>query len=130
MIVYNIVGSATVIMAVVYLAITTVWMFKKEFNSVANIKGRIVLSSILLALFIVKIITAVILGDAIGSEIVCAVIWAVNTTISFLNLKITKVLEQKVEYAQDVIDVDFTEVQCEDVIDVDLIEVQYENSNE
>ncbi len=130
MLVYTSVGLATRILALVYIAITTVWMIKKEFSSVVNIKRRSVLSSILLALFIVKIITAVILGEAIGSEIVCAVIWAVNTTVSFLNLKITKVLEQKVEYAQDVIDVDFTEVQCEDVIDVDLIEVQCENSNE
>lgn len=120
-IIYNGLGVAIVVLAVIYLILITVLMVKHAYDNVASIKVRIVFTSTLFALFIFKMIPAVMLGKSIGSEIFCAILWAICTALGILCLKGAKTDSPNVEadtftdsefaYNKDVIDVDCTEVQ-------------------
>lgn len=120
-IIYNGLGVAIVVLAVIYLILITVLMVKHAYDNVASIKVRIVFTSILFALFIFKMIPAVMLGKSIGNEIFCAILWAICTVLGILCLKGAKTDSPNVEadmftdsefaYNKDVIDVDCTEVQ-------------------
>lgn len=126
-IIYASVGLAILILAVVYLVLITVLMIKKKYSNVASIKVRLVFTSILFALFIIKIIPAVVLGKSIGSDIFCAVLWAICTVIGYLSLKDAK--NKTPDYEFSIMkDREFED--NEDVIDVDFTEEQDENSNE
>lgn len=124
-IIYASVELAILILAVVYLVLITVLMIKKKYCNVASIKVRIVFTSILSALFIIKIIPAVVLGKSIGSDIFCAVLWAICTVICYFSLKDAKNKTPDYEFSimkdrefgdnEDVVDVDFTEEQDENI---------------
>lgn len=126
-IIYASVGLAILILAVVYLVLITVLMIKKKYSNVASIKVRIVFTSILFALFIIKIIPAIVLGKSIVNDIFCAVLWAICTVIGYLSLKDAK--NKTVDYDFSIMK-DWELGDNEDVIDVDFTELQDENSNE
>ena len=122
-IIYTSVGLAIFIVAVIYFVLFTVLMIKKKSCDIATIKVRLVFASILLALFIIQIIPAVILGKSIVNDIIGAVLWAITVTI-YLFLK-----NKKLDYEFSIMkDRKFGD--NEDVIDVDFTEIQDENSNE
>lgn len=126
-IIYASVGLAILILAVVYLVFITVLMIKKKYSNVASIKVRIVFTSILFALFIIKIIPAIVLGKSIGNDIFCAILWAICTVTGYLSLKDEK--NKTVDYDFSIMK-DWELGDNEDVIDVDFTELQDENSNE
>ncbi len=109
-IIYNSVGLICVVLALVYL-------------NIASAKIRIILSSTLFVLFIIKTISSVILGESLVLvfDIICAIIWAIGTILSFLVIKIEKsttppdfdfgIIDMEPEDNEDVIDVDYIEVQ-------------------
>ncbi len=89
-IIYTSLGLAVIVLAVVYLVFITVIMIKKEYSTVPNIKVRNVMTSILCILFIFQIILSVMLTKSaftIGSNIFCALIWAFNTILGYVSLK-------------------------------------------
>ncbi len=120
-IIYASLGLAILILAVIYLILITVLMIKKKYSNVASIKVRIVFTSILCALFIIKIIPAIMLGKSIVSEIFCAILWAICTVLGFWSLKDAYnkardsefyiFINSRFKENEDVIDVDFTEEQ-------------------
>lgn len=123
-IIYTSVGLAIFIVAVIYFVLFTVLMIKKKYCDIATIKVRLVFASILLALFIIQIIPAVILGKSIVNDIIGAVLWAIYTVTIYLSLK-----NKKLDYEFSIMkDRKFGD--NEDVIDVDFTEIQDENSNE
>ena len=113
------IALAIFIVAVIYFVLFTVLMIKKKYCGIATIKVWLVFASILFALFIIKIIPAVILGKSIVNDIIGAVLWAICTVTIYLSLKnkISIMKDRKFGDNEDVVDVDFTEI-------------QYENSNE
>ena len=120
-IIYASLGLAILILAVIYLILITVLMIKKKYSNVASIKVRIVFTSILCALFIIKIIPAIMLGKSIVSEIFCAILWAICTVLGFCSLhdaynkardsEFYIFINSRFKENEDVIDVDFTEEQ-------------------
>lgn len=123
-IIYTSVGLAIFIVAVIYFVPFTVLMIKKKYCGIATIKVRLVFSSILFALFIIQIIPAVILGKSIVNDIIGAVLWAIYTVTIYLSLR-----NKKLDYEFSIMkDRKFGD--NEDVIDVDFTEIQDENSNE
>lgn len=120
-IIYASLGLAILILAVIYLILITVLMIKKKYSNVASIKVRIVFTSILCALFIIKIIPAIMLGKSIVSEIFCAILWAICTVLGFWSLhdaynkardsEFYIFINSRFKENEDVIDVDFTEEQ-------------------
>ncbi len=120
-IIYASLGLAILILAVIYLILLTVLMIKKKYSNVASIKVRIVFTSILCALFIIKIIPAIMLGKSIVSEIFCAILWAICTVLGFWSLQDAYnkardsefyiFINSRFKENEDVIDVDFTEEQ-------------------
>lgn len=120
-IIYASLGLAILILAVIYLILITVLMIKKKYSNVASIKVRIVFTSILCALFIIKIIPAIMLGKSIVSEIFCAILWAICTVLGFWSLQDAYnkardsefyiFINSRFKENEDVIDVDFTEEQ-------------------
>lgn len=126
-IIYASLALAILILAVVYLIFSTVLMSKKKYLNVASIKVRLVFTSILFALFIIKIILAIVLGKSIGNDTFCAILWAICTVIGYLSLKDAK--NKTVDYDFSIMK-DWELGDNEDVIDVDFTEVQDENSNE
>ena len=120
-IIYASLGLAILILAVIYLILITVLMIKKKYSNVASIKVRIVFTSILCALFIIKIIPAIMLGQSIVSEIFCAILWAICTVLGFWSLQDAYnkardsefyiFINSRFKENEDVIDVDFTEEQ-------------------
>lgn len=120
-IIYASLGLAILILAVIYLILITVLMIKKKYSNVASIKVRIVFTSILCALFIIKIIPAIMLGKSILSEIFCAILWAICTVLGFWSLQDAYnkardsefyiFINSRFKENEDVIDVDFTEEQ-------------------
>lgn len=120
-IIYTSLGLAIVILAVIYLILITVLLINKKYSNVASIKIRIVLTSILCALFIIKIIPAIMLGKSIVSEIFCAILWTICTLLGFWSLRDAQnkamdsefftFINSRFKEDEDVIDVDFTEKQ-------------------
>ena len=120
-IIYASLGLAILILAVIYLILITGLMIKKKYSNVASIKVRIVFTSILCALFIIKIIPAIMLGKSIVSEIFCAILWAICTVLGFWSLQDAYnkardsefyiFINSRFKENEDVIDVDFTEEQ-------------------
>lgn len=120
-IIYASLGLAILILAVIYLILITVLMIKKKYSNVASIKVRVVFTSILCALFIIKIIPAIMLGKSIVSEIFCAILWAICTVLGFWSLQDAYnkardsefyiFINSRFKENEDVIDVDFTEEQ-------------------
>lgn len=86
-IIYGSLGLATAILAVVYVILFIVSLIKKSDSNVSSIKVRIVLSSIMCALFIIEIITEIILEELSVFVIFCVILWAINIRIGFLSLK-------------------------------------------
>lgn len=78
--------------------------------------------SILFALFILKIVLAVILGKSIVIDICCAIVYAICIVLS-LCLKSSKTNSQNVETVMFT-DSDFPDV---DIIDVDYREIEDES---
>lgn len=117
-IIYTSLKLAIVVLALIYLIFITVLMIKDLYNDVACIKARIVFTSILFALFIFKMIPALILGISIGNDILCSVLWAICTILNVSCLEVCKrdtlnstSTDMESIYNKDVIDVDCTEVQ-------------------
>lgn len=117
-IIYGSLRLAIVDLSLIYLIFLTVLMIKDIYTNVACIKVQIVFTSILFALFIFKMIPALILGISIGYDILCAVLWVIFTVLNVLCLKDAKrdtlnstSTDMESIYNKDVIDVDCTEVQ-------------------
>lgn len=89
-IIYTSVGLLTVTLAIVYLIFMLVTSVKGEYSIAKNIKCRIVFSVVLCVLFVIQTILAIVLarsGFVIGSDIFCALIWALNIVLGFSSLK-------------------------------------------
>ena len=125
-IIYNILGLAILVLAVVYLIFTIIANIKKTYNdNIGVIETRIVFTSILLALFIIKMITALILGKSIVSDLICAILWAICTAIGCSDLKDAK---RTVNYDFHIMP-DFRDINDDNIIDVEFKEITDEDNN-
>lgn len=125
-IIYSISELAILFFAVVYLMFAIITIIKKTYNDNINvIETRIAFTSILLALFIIKMITALILGRSIVSEIFCAILWAICTAIGCSNLKDAKRIKN---YDSDIMP-DFRDINDDNIIDVEFKEITDEDNN-
>lgn len=76
-IIYYSLGVIIVALQISFLAFIIVLFNKNKYNSIAGIRGRIVLLSIILALYIFKVILAVILSESLVLEILGVTLWVV-----------------------------------------------------
>lgn len=125
-IIYSISELAILFFAVVYLMFAIITIIKKTYNDNINvIETRIAFTSVLLALFIIKMITALILGKSIVSELFCAILWAICTAIGCINLKDAKRI---LKYDFDIMP-DFRDINDDNIIDVEFKEITDKDNN-
>lgn len=87
-IIYIILGVAIIVLSGVYLIFNII---VKNDNNVGVIKTRIVFPSILLAVSIIKMIMALILGEStIVSDLICVILWGILIVIGCRYLKNAK----------------------------------------
>lgn len=125
-IIYSISVLAILFFEVVYLMFAIITIIKKTYNDNINvIETRIAFTSVLLALFIIKMITALILGRSIGSKLFCAIFWAIYTAIGYSNLKDAK---RTKNYDSDIMP-DFRDINDDNIIDVEFKEITDKDNN-
>lgn len=100
------------VILVIILPIMVVLNATKRY-SVGIIKVRIAVTSILCALWIIKIIPAIMLEKSIVGEVFFAILWAINTILNLGHLKKVKNETLCSEFKEN-----------KDVIDIDIIEEQ------
>lgn len=125
-IIYSILASAIMFFVVGYLLFAIITFIKKTANdNISVIKTRIVFASVLSALFIIKMIMALILGKSIVSELICAILWAIYTAIECNNLKVAKSIINYNSYIMP----DFRDINNDKIIDGDFKEITDEDKN-
>ena len=124
-IIYNILILATSFLGIVFIVFTITTIIKKKSININVKKTKIVLASILLALSIIQMILALILGKSIINAILCAIAWGICTALHCRSLKYAK---ESVNYDFHVMP-GFRDIYDDDIINGGFREITDEDNN-
>lgn len=128
-IIYNILGLAILVLVVVFLIFSFSISKKKTFNNIIRVsKTKIVFTSVFLALFVIRMILALILSKStieIESEILCIILWTICTSREYVYLKnVKKIINHDFHITPD-----FRDINDDNIIDVEFKEISYKNKD-
>lgn len=128
-IIYNILGLAILVLVVVFLIFSFSISKKKTFNNIIRVsKTKIVFTSVFLALFVIRMILALILSKStieIESEILCIILWTICTSREYVYLKnVKRIINHDFHIMPD-----FRDINDDNIIDVEFKEISYKNKD-